>query len=118
MVPHFGLMDDDAVCPGKRVVSWINVCDFYRPTKRKKCLFQSSVASSKCHGQWADFFRSSATVFCISRESASSDTARASDIAPTSALKIKIALDLAVRACLCPEAIRQSTECRSGPVRR
>jgi hypothetical protein len=33
----------------------------------------------------------SATVFSISRESASSDTARAKDIAPTSALKVKIA---------------------------
>jgi hypothetical protein len=42
----------------------------------------------------AGCFRRSATVFKISRESASSDTARASDIAPTSALKVKIALDL------------------------
>ena len=33
----------------------------------------------------------------ISDESASSDTARASAIAPTSALKVKIALDLAAR---------------------
>jgi hypothetical protein len=32
MVPHFGLTHDDAVCPGKRVVSWINVCNFYRAT--------------------------------------------------------------------------------------
>jgi hypothetical protein len=46
------------------------------------------------------FFRRSATVFKISRESASSDTARASDIAPTSALKVKIALDLAARLSL------------------
>jgi hypothetical protein len=43
-----------------------------------------------------DFFKSFPTVSSISRESVSSDTARASDIAPTSALKIKIALDLAV----------------------
>jgi hypothetical protein len=50
MVSSFGLMHDDAVCPGKRVVSWINVCNFYRPTKRKRCLFQSSAASSECHG--------------------------------------------------------------------
>src|SRR5580692_5283256 len=48
----------------------------------------------------ADFFRSSATVFCISRDSDSSDTARARDIAPTSALKVKIALDLAARLSL------------------
>ena len=48
----------------------------------------------------AEFFKSSATVFSISRESASSDTARARDIAPTSALKVKIALDLAVRLSL------------------
>ena len=47
----FGLTHDDAVCPGKRVVSWINVCNFYRATRRKKCPFQSSVASSECHGQ-------------------------------------------------------------------
>jgi hypothetical protein len=48
----------------------------------------------------AEFFRSSPTVSSISRESASSDTARARDIAPTSALKIKIALDLAARLSL------------------
>ena len=46
------------------------------------------------------FFRSSAAVFKISRERASSDTARASDIAPTSALKVRIALDLAARLSL------------------
>ena len=57
----------------------------------------------------ADFFRSSATVLCISRESASSDTARASDIAPTRALKVKIALDLA-RVYPCLAATRQSTQ--------
>ena len=45
----------------------------------------------------AEFFRTSATVFRISRDIASSDTARASAIAPTSALKVKIALDLAAR---------------------
>jgi hypothetical protein len=49
----FGLTHDDAVCPGKRVVSWINVCNFYRATKRKKCPFQSSAASSECRGQLA-----------------------------------------------------------------
>jgi hypothetical protein len=48
----------------------------------------------------AGFFRRSATVFRILRESASSDTARASDIPPTSALKIRIALDLAARLSL------------------
>jgi hypothetical protein len=48
----------------------------------------------------AGCFRRSATVFKISRESDSSDTARASDIAPTSALKLKIALDLAARLSL------------------
>src|SRR5438445_13533802 len=48
----------------------------------------------------AKFFRSSATVFSISRESASSDTARAKDIAPTSAPKVTIALDRAVRLSL------------------
>ena len=47
-----------------------------------------------------DFLRRSATVFSISRESALPDTARARDIAPTSALKVKIALDLAVRLFL------------------
>ena len=35
MVPDFGLTHDDAVCPGKRVVSWIYVCNFCRATKRK-----------------------------------------------------------------------------------
>jgi hypothetical protein len=39
-------------------------------------------------------------VFKISRESALSDTARASDIAPTSALKVEIALDLPARLSL------------------
>ena len=48
----------------------------------------------------AGFFRRSATVFEISCESISSDTARASDIAPTSALKVRIALDLAARLSL------------------
>jgi hypothetical protein len=48
----------------------------------------------------AEFFKSFPTVSSISRESDSSDTARASDIAPTSALKIKTALDLAVRLSL------------------
>ena len=47
----FGLTHDDAVCPGKRVASWINVCNFCRATKRKKCLFQNSAASSECHVQ-------------------------------------------------------------------
>jgi len=48
----------------------------------------------------AGFFRNCATVFRISREGASSDTARARAIAPTSALKVRIALDLAVRLFL------------------
>lgn len=48
----------------------------------------------------ARYFKRSATVFKISCESTSSDTARASDIAPTSALKVKIALDLAARLSL------------------
>src|SRR5882757_4735813 len=48
----------------------------------------------------AEFFKRSPTVSSISRERASSDTARASAIAPTSALKIKIALDLAARLSL------------------
>ena len=61
-------------------------------------------------GSQAGFFRRSATVFKISCESTSSDTARASDIAPTSALKVKIALDLAARACPCLAATRQSTQ--------
>ena len=39
-----------------------------------------------------EFFKSSATVFGISRESASSETERAKDIAPRRALKVKIAL--------------------------
>jgi hypothetical protein len=46
----------------------------------------------------AGFLKSSATVFSISRESASSDTVRAKDIAPTSALKVKIACHLVARA--------------------
>ena len=45
----------------------------------------------------AEFFRTSAAVRRISRDIFSSDTARASVIAPTSALKTKIALDLAAR---------------------
>jgi len=48
----------------------------------------------------AEVLKSFATVFSISWESASSDTARAKDMAPTSALKVKIALDLAVRLSL------------------
>ena len=50
MVPELGLTHDDAVCPGKRVVSWINVYNFCRATKRKKCLSQSFAASSECRG--------------------------------------------------------------------
>ena len=48
----------------------------------------------------AGCFRRPATVFRISCESASSDTARANDIAPTRALKVRIALDLAARLFL------------------
>src|SRR6267154_1249272 len=44
----------------------------------------------------AGFFRSLATVFRISRESCSSDTARAMPMAPTSAQYVMIARDLAV----------------------
>src|SRR6266436_247178 len=44
----------------------------------------------------AGFFRSLATVFKISRESSSSDTARAMPMAPTSAQYVMIARDLAV----------------------
>jgi hypothetical protein len=47
----FGLTHDDAVCLGKRVVSWISVYNFYRATKKKRCLFQSSAVSSECHDQ-------------------------------------------------------------------
>ena len=56
-------------------------------------------AVNRCAAQNQELvFRSSFTVLRISRESASSDTARASTIAPTSALKVKIAFDPA--ACL------------------
>jgi len=56
-------------------------------------------AVNRCAAQNQELvFRSSFTVLRISRESASSDTARASTMAPTSALKVKIAFDLA--ACL------------------
>jgi hypothetical protein len=48
----------------------------------------------------AGSFRISATDFKISRESDSSDTARARAIAPASALKVKIAFDLATRLSL------------------
>ncbi len=40
------------------------------------------------------------TVFNVWHDGASSDTARASDIAPTSALKIKVAFDLAAHLSL------------------
>ena len=51
-------------------------------------------AVNRCAAQNQEpVFRSSFTVLRISRESASSDTARASTIAPTSALKVKIAFD-------------------------
>ena len=49
----FGRTHDDAVCPGKRVVSWINACSSCRATKKKKCRFQSSAVSSGCHGPLA-----------------------------------------------------------------
>ena len=45
----------------------------------------------------AEFFRTSDTAFKISSDSASSETARAKDIAPTSALNFRIAFDLAAR---------------------
>jgi hypothetical protein len=51
-----------------------------------------------CQRHWftTEFFKNCPTVSSISRESPSSDTARAKDMAPTSALKVKIALDLAL----------------------
>ena len=54
---------------------------------------------------WCDFRRrssssTSATVFRISSDRASSETARANDIAPTSALNVRIAFDLAARLSL------------------
>src|ERR1700733_4874605 len=57
-------------------------------------------AAHRLYRSQAGFFRRSATVFEISCESTSSDTARASDIAPTRALKVRIALDLAARLSL------------------
>src|SRR5882757_8569390 len=47
----FGLTHDDAVCPGKRVVSWISACSSYRVTKRKRCQSRTSAVNSECHGQ-------------------------------------------------------------------
>src|ERR1700730_8280327 len=56
-------------------------------------------AVSRCAAQNQELvFRNSFTVLRVSMESVSSDTARASTMAPTSALKVKIAFDLA--ACL------------------
>ena len=46
----FGLTHDDGVCPGKRVVSWINACNFCRATKRRRCQFPISAVSSEYHG--------------------------------------------------------------------
>ena len=48
-----GRTHDDAVCPGKRVGSWINACSSCRVTKRTRCLSQTSVASSEYRGQQA-----------------------------------------------------------------
>ena len=59
-----------------------------------------SALVARPEGYQAGFFRRSATVVKISCESTSSDTARASDIAPTRALKVRIALDLAWRLSL------------------
>src|ERR1700733_8781636 len=65
------------------------------------CVSESShAAAHRLYRSQAGFFRRSATVFEISCESTSSDTARASDIAPTRALKVRIALDLAARLSL------------------
>src|SRR5258708_38078281 len=47
----FGLTHDDAVCPGKRVVSWINACSSCRATKRSRCQFLISAASSERRGK-------------------------------------------------------------------
>jgi len=52
-------------------------------------------------------------VFKISRESASSDTARASDIAPTRALKVRMALDLVARSGSKTRHIEHHQPCES-----
>src|ERR1700691_1257309 len=69
------------------------------PTNREQT--DGSALIAQPEGSPAGFFRRSATVVKISCESTSSDTARASDIAPTSALKVKIALDLAAQRRCC-----------------
>jgi hypothetical protein len=95
------------ICEGTpaRLLLWIPVSSLV-----SSCLLtggqSASLIESRCveavrlGRSQAGFFKRSATVFKISCESASSDTARASDIAPTSALKVKIALDLASRLSL------------------
>ncbi len=45
MVPQLWAFADDAVCPGKRVVSWINACSSCRATRRTRCPYQSSAGS-------------------------------------------------------------------------
>src|SRR5580698_3746721 len=42
---------DDGVCPGKRVVSWINVCSSYRVIRRKRCQWRTCVAPTEFHVQ-------------------------------------------------------------------
>jgi len=42
---------DDGVCPGKRVVSWINVCSFYRVIRRTRCQWRTCVARMESHVQ-------------------------------------------------------------------
>src|SRR5260370_5345816 len=49
----FGPTHDDAVCPGKRVGSWINACSSFRVTKRRRCLYRIFAVSLGCHGQRA-----------------------------------------------------------------
>src|ERR1700733_9439442 len=49
----FGRTHDDAVCPGKRVGSWINACSSFRVTKRRRCLYRIFAVSLGFHGQRA-----------------------------------------------------------------
>jgi hypothetical protein len=47
----FGLTHDDAVCPGKRVVSWISVCSSCRVIKKRRCRYRTCAVSLACPGQ-------------------------------------------------------------------
>lgn len=51
-------------------------------------MLRAVVDHLQCWCSEAEFFSTSATVFSISRERDSSDTARAGDMVPTSALKV------------------------------